>query len=273
MCIRDSHRFTVDRHLLEAAANASERVGEVARPDLLVVGALLHDIGKGYPGDHTEVGVELIDTIAPNMGFDAADVRTLKRLCEHHLLLPDAATRRDIEDPGTISSVADQVETSEFLHLLAALTESDSLATGPSAWSKWKAQLMYELVRLTDAWLESPGGVASDAAFPDPDQYELFRSNDHLVSGSGDTITVIAKDRLGVFARVAGALALSQLNILGGQTHVEDGKVLEVITVVDATDEEALIDWPTVTALVEDCLLYTSPSPRDATLSRMPSSA
>ena len=50
------HRFTVDRHLWEAAANAAEHAGDVARPDLLVLGALFHDIGKGYPGDHTDVG-------------------------------------------------------------------------------------------------------------------------------------------------------------------------------------------------------------------------
>jgi len=112
-------------------------------------------------------------------------------------------------------------------------------------------------VRLTDAWLEAPGGVASDAAFPDADQYELFRSNDHLVSGADDTITVITKDRPGVFARVAGALALSDLNIIGGQTHVEDGKVLEVVTVVDADDEETPVDWTTVTALVEEILATT----------------
>ena len=52
------HRFTVDRHLLETAAQAAEHTREVERPDLLLVGALLHDIGKGYPGDHSVVGAE-----------------------------------------------------------------------------------------------------------------------------------------------------------------------------------------------------------------------
>ena len=50
------HRYTVDRHLWETAANAAELVDTVARPDLLVLGALFHDIGKGYPGDHTDAG-------------------------------------------------------------------------------------------------------------------------------------------------------------------------------------------------------------------------
>ncbi|HBU04032.1 MAG TPA: hypothetical protein DEA70_06050, partial [Acidimicrobiaceae bacterium] len=63
------HRFTVDRHLLEAAAEAARLVDRVERPDLLVLGGLFHDIGKGYPGDHSEVGVGLVHTIAERMGY------------------------------------------------------------------------------------------------------------------------------------------------------------------------------------------------------------
>ena len=66
------HRFTVDRHLLEATANAAALVDRVSRPDLLVMGALMHDLGKGHPGDHTEVGMVLVATLAERMGFSAA---------------------------------------------------------------------------------------------------------------------------------------------------------------------------------------------------------
>src|SRR5690606_3760288 len=100
------HRFTVDRHLMEAAANAADLVSRTDRPDLLVVGALLHDIGKGYPGDHTEVGIDLLATVGPRMGFPPADVATLQALVRHHLLLPDVATRRDLDDPATLDQVA-----------------------------------------------------------------------------------------------------------------------------------------------------------------------
>ena len=98
------HRFTVDRHLIETAANAAALVARTDRPDLLVLGALLHDIGKGYPGDHTEVGIELLDTIGPAHG---ASRRTTwpcsQAMVRHHLLLPDVATRRDLDDPATIA--------------------------------------------------------------------------------------------------------------------------------------------------------------------------
>ncbi len=251
------HRFTVDRHLLEAASIASDFVDRVDRPDLLVVGALLHDIGKGYPGDHTDVGVELIDTIGANMGFAPDDVDTLKRLCEHHLLLPDVATRRDIEDPGTIATVAEQVRTSSFLHLLAALTEADSLATGPSAWSRWKAHLLAELTRLTDDWLHTDGDREVESSFPNAAQRALIHENDHLVQGDGDTLVVITKDRPGVFARVAGAMALNRLNILGAQTHIEAGKAMEVVRVVHVDGEDAEIEWQRVVDEVEDVLAST----------------
>ena len=96
------HRFTVDRHLWEAAANAAELADRVPRPDLLVLGALLHDLGKGYPGDHTIVGVDLVERIGHRLGLSRADIDVLATLVRHHLLLPDVATRRDLSDDGTI---------------------------------------------------------------------------------------------------------------------------------------------------------------------------
>ena len=80
-------------------------------------------------------------------GSRPADVDILVALVRHHLLLPDAATRRDLDDPTTITRVARAVGNRLTLHLLAALTEADSRATGPSAWGDWKAGLVADLVR------------------------------------------------------------------------------------------------------------------------------
>ena len=94
------HRFTVDRHLLETAAHAAEHTREVDRPDLLLVGALLHDIGKGYPGDHSDVGAE--HAAARSRRGWASPTTTshvIVALVRHHLLLPDTATRRDLRRP------------------------------------------------------------------------------------------------------------------------------------------------------------------------------
>ncbi len=148
------HTFTVDRHLLEAAALAAELTDTVERPDLLLVGTLLHDIGKGFPGDHTMVGMEVVERIATRMGFPPADVAVLVDLVRHHLLLPDTATRRDLDDPTTIARVARAAGNRLTLHLLAALTAADSRATGPSAWGAWKAGLVSDLVERTDRMLQ-----------------------------------------------------------------------------------------------------------------------
>jgi [protein-PII] uridylyltransferase len=140
------HRFTVDRHLVEAAVEASALRDRVTRPDLLLLGAWLHDLGKGYPGDHSDASADLMHDISIRMGFSAEDQHTLAKLTREHLLLPDAATRRDVRDPVTVAKVADVVEDMTTLELLHALTEADGKATGPSAWSSWKGALVDELV-------------------------------------------------------------------------------------------------------------------------------
>ena len=114
---------------------ACEHVRSVRRPDLLLVGALLHDLGKGGPGDHTENGVVLAGAVATRMGFEPDDVAVLTDLVRWHLLLPSFATGRDLDDPATVDAVVDAVGTEDMLDLLDALTVSDSLATGPTAWT------------------------------------------------------------------------------------------------------------------------------------------
>src|ERR1019366_4284440 len=125
------HHHTVDRHMLDTAIRAAALTREVHRPDLLLVGALFHDIGKGYPGeDHSEFGAELIAPLSHRMGFSDADAVTLAKMVTLHLLLPSVATRRDIDDPQTIEYVRSQVESAELLELLHALSIADGEATG-----------------------------------------------------------------------------------------------------------------------------------------------
>ena len=246
------HQFTVDRHLCEAAALAADLVDRVDRPDLLVLGALLHDIGKGYPGDHTEVGMELVADIAHRMGYPPTDVDVLVAMVEHHLLLPDVATRRDLEDPDTIADVARQARSVETLRLLGALTEADSVATGPSAWSAWKATLVRELVARCAHVMEGGDIDEITSRFPTPEQRGMMEAGERLVLGEGDTLLVIAPDQHGMFSRVAGALALSGLRVLLAAAHSEYGMALERFQVESTLGLE--IDWPQVTAYVEQAL-------------------
>jgi len=217
------HRFTVDRHLLESAANAAAFQSRVSRPDLLVLGALLHDIGKGYPGDHTDAGVALMATICPRLGISIDDAEVITQLVRYHLLLPIVATSRDIADDATITSVADAAGSSLVLELLAALTEADSLATGPAAWSPWKAELVVDLVSRTQHVLG--GGEVHEVAwslFPSAEVEALMGARQLAVRQEGEILTVVAPDRPGVFSKVAGVLALHGLDVVSAQAHSDE---------------------------------------------------
>lgn len=217
------HRFTVDRHLWEATANASDLADRVSRPDLLVLGALFHDIGKGYPGDHNDVGVELVGRIAPRVGISSDDMKILQTMVQHHLLLPDVATRRDLSDPATIDFVIERVRTPLVLDLLHALTEADSLATGTAAWGPWKADLVRELVGRTHHVMS---GVEPDRSewrlFPDAEVLEMMARGVTTFGVAPDSLTVVTPDRPGTFSRVAAVLTLHGLGVLGAQAHSDE---------------------------------------------------
>lgn len=240
------HRFTVDRHLCEAAANAAALVDRVDRPDLLVVGTLLHDIGKGRPGDHTDVGIELVAEIAPRMGFDAADTAMLQQMVRHHLLLPDVATRRDLSDDGTIAHVAECVGDMRCLRLLDALTEADSLATGTAAWGSWKEELVGVLVdRVSHVLAGGSIADATDTGFPTPHQRDLLAQRRRILEGAEDQLIVVSPDRPGLFARVAGVLSLNGLAVLEAAAYSDgNGMALEQFRVQSTFDDE--IRWDRV---------------------------
>ncbi|MER7349581.1 [protein-PII] uridylyltransferase [Streptomyces aurantiacus] len=157
------HTWTVDRHLVETAVRAAELTRRVGRPDLLLVAALLHDIGKGWPGDHSVAGEIIARDVAARIGFDRADVAVLACLVRHHLLLIETATRRDLDDPVTVKSVAEAVGSTGTLELLHALTEADALATGPAAWSSWRGSLVADLVKRVAAELAGDAGSGAGA--------------------------------------------------------------------------------------------------------------
>ncbi|WP_344451641.1 [protein-PII] uridylyltransferase, partial [Actinomadura kijaniata] len=210
------HRFTVDRHLVEAAAGAAALTREVARPDLLLVGALLHDIGKGWPGDHSTVGAVVARDLGTRLGFPPGDVAVLEALVRHHLLLPETATRRDLDDPVTVATVTTAVadvpgRERELVELLAALAAADGQATGPAAWGGWKARQVAELARRATAALA--GGTPPPPPLPDSEHLSLARYDGAAVRVAGPRVTIAAPDRPGLLWRAAGVLALHRLAV------------------------------------------------------------
>ncbi|MGX9886295.1 [protein-PII] uridylyltransferase [Streptomyces sp. NPDC002276] len=238
------HIWTVDRHLIETAVRASEFARRVSRPDLLLVSALLHDIGKGWPGDHSVAGEIIAKDVAARIGFDRADVAVLATLVRHHLLLIDTATRRDLEDPATVRSVAEAVGTTGTLELLHALTEADALATGPAAWSSWRASLVADLVKRVAAVLSGDAPEEPEAGAATAEQERLAieavatggpvlalraqtepPSEDEPVGDPeplGVELLIAVPDQPGVLPAVAGVLAMHRLTVRTAELRALD---------------------------------------------------
>ena len=228
------HRFTVDRHLIEAAAQAAALTRTVARPDLLLLGALLHDIGKGWPGDHTDAGVAAVRELGPRLGLSYGDAATVVAMVRHHLLLPDTATRRDLDDPVTVRGVVDAVAGSaDLLDLLHALSIADGLATGPAAWSEWKAGLVAELVaRARDAMSGAPPPAPPMLTGAQRDLAEAGATGAGVaVRVDGETVTVAAPDSPGLLSRTTGVLALHQLDVRAATVTTVGRTAVDVFTV------------------------------------------
>ena len=139
------------------------------------------------------------------------------------------------------------------LRLLHGLTIADSAATGPAAWGGWKAGLVATLVERTAVALGADPGPATVAPFPTDEHRELLAAAETSVRGEGAVITIVAPDRPGLLARVAGVMALSGLGVRSVEAiSSDDGWALERVTVAPAGEEP--IDWGRVTGHVEAAL-------------------
>ncbi|MGC0374544.1 [protein-PII] uridylyltransferase [Streptomyces sp. SAI-229] len=250
------HLWTVDRHLIETAVRASAFTRRVSRPDLLLVAALLHDIGKGWPGDHSVAGEVIARDVAARVGFDQHDVTVIATLVRHHLLLVETATRRDLDDPATVRAVAEAVGTQGTLELLHALTEADALATGPAAWSSWRASLVTDLVERVSAVLSGDAPDGPEEAAPTAEQERLAieavatgapvlslrAQTEPPAEPSGDPeplgveLRIAVPDQAGVLPAVAGVLALHRLTVRTAE--------LRAVDLPDGVDGSVLLlDW------------------------------
>ncbi|GGQ39661.1 [protein-PII] uridylyltransferase [Streptomyces mutabilis] len=252
------HVWTVDRHLIETAVRAAGFARRVHRPDLLLVAALLHDIGKGWPGDHSVAGETIARDVAARIGFDRADAAVLATLVRHHLLLVETATRRDLDDPATVRAVAEAVGTEGTLELLHALTEADALATGPAAWSSWRDSLVADLVKRVSSVLAGDPPAEPEADAPTAEQerlaVEAFRTGGPVLALRAQTeppagpvpsadpeplgveLLIAVPDQPGVLPAVAGVLAVHRLTVRTAE--------LRSLPLPDGVDGSVLLlDW------------------------------
>jgi [protein-PII] uridylyltransferase len=160
------HHYTVDEHLIRAVGNvaaiergelkaehplATDVVKRIKSRETLYCAILLHDIAKGLPGDHSQVGATIAETLCPRLGLSHEDTATVAWLVRNHLVMSDTAQRRDIADLKTLRDFVDTVQSPEMLRLLLVITVADIRAVGPGVWNGWKGQLLRELYTAAEA--------------------------------------------------------------------------------------------------------------------------
>ena len=239
-----AHVWTVDRHLVEVCVQAARLTTTVARPDLLLLGALLHDFGKGRDEDHSVVGERLARQIGTRLGLAGQDVHTLAAMVRHHLLLPHTATRRDLEDNATVSRVVAVLGGDPLLlELLHALAEADSLATGPGVWGHWKRTLVADLVDRCRATMV--GEPLPKPAPLDQLRRELaervqasegrpqvtLAPDSSREPGESATLLVALLDRPGALSLASGVLALHSLEVHAAELSSCEGIAVGIFTV------------------------------------------
>ncbi len=163
------HKFTVDEHCIRAVERAVEMLADrgplgrvyraIAEKRVLHLALLIHDLGKGFPEDHSEVGRRIAQETARRLGLGDEEGDHLEFLVSKHLLMNHVALRRDTSDEHTIVRFAADVGSPERLQMLFVFTAADLGAVGPDAWTGWKAEVLADLFHRAMQHLagESPG--------------------------------------------------------------------------------------------------------------------
>ena len=173
------HHYTVDEHLIRALGNvaAIERgelkaehplstdiIKRIQSRNALYCAILLHDVAKGLPGDHSEVGANIAESLCPRLGLTPAETSAVAWLVRYHLVMSDTAQRRDLADPKTVRDFVQAVQSPEMLRLLLVLTVADIRAVGPGVWNGWKGQLLRELYYEAEALMSGGDATPGRAA-------------------------------------------------------------------------------------------------------------
>lgn len=166
------HKYTVDEHSLRAVAaaldfqDAPTQVGKVyrkiKRKNILHLALLLHDLGKGFDEDHSEVGRRIAEETGERLGLSEDDTMDVMFLVHNHLVMSHLAFHRDINDMAMVAEFASNLGSMEMLSMLYVLTNADITAVGPGVLTPWKQSLLDELFINARAVLTGTKGEASE---------------------------------------------------------------------------------------------------------------
>jgi len=173
------HVYTVDQHTLFVIRNlvrfkqehyanqfplCTKIMSCLAKPELVYLSALFHDIAKGRGGDHSELGAIEVLQFAENHQIEKEDSDLLVWLVRNHLLMSQTAQRQDIYDPKTIELFCQLLPHPYYLDYLYLLTVADICGTNPTLWNAWKDSLLKELYRAAKHMLHKEQELMDETA-------------------------------------------------------------------------------------------------------------
>lgn len=293
------HQYTVDQHILMVVGNlrgftlpdhahefpfCSRLMANFARPWLLYVGALFHDIAKGRGGDHSILGAPDALDFCRQHGLNAEDTELVVFLVTYHLTMSAVAQKKDLSDEKTIQDFAELVKDERHLTALYLLTVADIRGTSPLIWNAWKGKLLEDLYQMTlrvlggeilsadrelkqrqekalaklrlyglpdtakePLWKQLDAAYflrhdASDIAWQTRSLYYRINADQPIVKcrlspiGEGLQVTVYAKDRPDLFARICSYFDRKNFSILDAKIHTtHHGYALDTFLVTEQT--------------------------------------
>jgi [protein-PII] uridylyltransferase len=258
------HRSTVDAHLVATAGRMAamldgggdaddpiERaaVSHTEQADALLLGALLHDVGKVGAGGHVEIGTTVARETLGAMGVEGTDADLALFMVSEHLLLPDTATRRDLSDEELLVGVAARIGTPERLEALYLLAKADAISTGPAAWTPWRETLVRELTAKIRRIFER-GQMGEELAAMLAERTERVRD---LLRGEpdGEVDRFILRMPRGYFLTVDPTRAAAHARLIAAHVGTHEVRTAATVgsrpgtyeVVVVAGDRPGLLSW------------------------------
>jgi [protein-PII] uridylyltransferase len=242
-------------------------LAEIKEPGVLAFALLFHDAGKGSHAEgHVDASLRLVQDPMTRIQMPWQDRDMVTFLIEHHLDLSAAMFSRDVFDPQTIRDVAHQVGTVERLKVLTLMTYADISAVNPTTMTPWRAEQLWQLYlmvynelnrelqteRIEAVPTGSPERIAFLQGFPvrylrthsegEIDEHMALEEKSHKRGMAVDIrkldsawqLTLVAHDRPGLFASVAGTLSCFGMNILKAEAFSNlRSLVLDTFTFAD----------------------------------------
>lgn len=180
------HAYTVDEHTFRAVEQLTRLkddesvLGQVYRsikqPEVVHLAMILHDLGKGFDQDHSEVGTKIAERISLRLGFTESQQAQVMLLVKIHLLMANTAFWRDTTDPKVLIDFSREVGSLENLKMLFVLTKADVTSVGPGVWTDWKSELLIGLYQRTEESFTSEGGPLQESKIREEKRNEILDS-------------------------------------------------------------------------------------------------